>query len=46
MERDEFDPNSLKFKSQIGKNSNFELGQIRNSKITFDFPNQLEKLPT
>jgi hypothetical protein len=46
MERDEFEPNSLKFKSQIGKNSNFELGQIRNSKITFDFPKQLEKFPT
>jgi hypothetical protein len=46
MERDEFEPNSWKFKTQIGKNSNFELGQIRNSKITFDFPKQLEKLPT
>jgi hypothetical protein len=28
---------NLNFKSQIGENSNFELGQIRNSKITFDF---------
>jgi len=46
MERDEFESNSLKSKSQIGKNSNFELEQIRNSKITFDFPKQLEKLPT
>jgi hypothetical protein len=33
-------------KLKLGKNSNFELGQIRNSKITFDFPKQLEKLPT
>ena len=31
--------NSEKFKI-------FELGQIRISKITFDFPKQLEKLPT
>jgi len=46
MERDEFEPNILKSKSQVGKNSNFELGQIRNSKITFDFPKQLEKFPT
>ena len=35
----------MKSKSQIGKNSNFELGQIRNSKITFDFLKQLEKTP-
>ena len=28
------------------KNSNFDLEQIRNSKITFDFSKQLEKLPT
>jgi hypothetical protein len=43
---DEIEPNSWKFKSPIEKNSNFELEQIRNSKITFDFPKQLEKLPT
>jgi len=31
----------------IQRNSNFfELGQIRISKITFDFSKQLEKLPT
>jgi len=46
MERDEFEPNSLKFKSQFGEKFQFELGQNRNSKITFDFPKQLEKFPT
>ena len=30
----------------IQGNSNFELGQIEISKITFDFSKQLEKLPT
>jgi len=29
-----------------GKNQIFELGQIRISKITFDFSKQHEKLPT
>jgi len=38
--------NSLNFKSQIREIPIFELGQIRISKITFDFPQQLEKLPT
>jgi len=36
----------LKFKSQFGEIQIFELGQIRISKITFDFSKQLEKLPT
>jgi hypothetical protein len=38
--------NSLNFKSQIGEIPIFELGQIRISKITFNFSKQLEKLPT
>jgi hypothetical protein len=37
MERDEFDPNSLKFKISIWGQNWFELGQNRNSKITFEF---------
>jgi hypothetical protein len=37
MERDEFEPNSLKFKFQFGGKFQFELGQNRNSKITFGF---------
>ena len=36
-ESDEFNQNSLNFKFQFGENFQFELGQNRNSKITFDF---------
>jgi len=45
MERDEFEANILKFRISIWGQKWFELGQNRNSKITFDFSQLLEKLP-
>jgi len=46
VEGHEFEENSLKFKIPIWWGDfQFELGQNRNSKITFDFSQQLEKFP-